>query len=528
MSRLVTSRLLRAPLLCAALTLPACPARADRAPDAEWALRDAVDGAARDPHLLVVIDNARGAKGTPMGAAIAGIADQILAQGRAERAWADFAQRLGWTTAQAFDEIFGTRVMLVMRGLDQPEPQWALLGDVSAEAERRLRERLDVAPRNLVRGHAVMSVERGEYELTSERAGDRAVLLFAPAVQPSLLDDLLPLLGKDGGGRLLMGREKPGADAAAPPRLLLTFRAPDNPRNTVGLVGVATAAEFRGRIIVEGPQAQCAGVVPPPYAAEAAWRRLITDDTLCAVSLAQGAPGAPRADPSLPMWAEGRVIDFAPEHSGLIGRNVALVLRRGAEAVFSVAGAAELTDARAAAPLGDALMARMLQGLGVEGQDFGGVAPEADRVSSLGVASIGTMRAIQGATVRWSFLVAPGQPGAAASRGGWWVAGSEGSAYVDLRKSLTDPAPHDPDAPISRGLIRPSAMLDAIGGFNLPLPRVAGAVAPIETVEWWMRREADERMSGEMLVRVAAPAVPSGAPGAPDERRDAAASSGPR
>ncbi len=511
MSRRVTSRLFRASIVLPALTLPAPHAVADPPAQPGAALRDAVAVAAPDLQLMVAIDNARASKGTPLGAAVAGIAQQILAQGRAEKAWAEFAQSLGWTTEQAFDELFGTRVMLVVRGLREPEPQWALLGDVSAATERRLRERLGVAPRNLVRGHAVMAVERGEYELTSERAGDRAVLLFAPAKQPSLLDDLLPLLGRQGDAGLLGNRPNPpGPDRLAPPRVVLTFRAPDDPRNTVGIVGEASATAFRARVVAEGPQAECSAIPPFPLTAEAAWRRLVTDETLCALAIVQGPPGAPRADPSLAMWVQGRILELGSGREDLAGRNCALVLRRGVEAVFSIAAAVELTDVRAAAAAGDAKMGRLLIGLGVEGQDFGGIAPEAERRASLGAASLGAMRAIQGPTVRWSFPSDLPEPGARGAHSGWWVVGSEGAAYGDLRESLTLSPAHGANLAVSRGLIRPAAILEAVGGFNLPLPRVAGALARIEAIEWTMRREGDERMGGEMVVRVVAPPGPAG------------------
>ncbi|MFN0133853.1 MAG: hypothetical protein ACKVW3_15160 [Phycisphaerales bacterium] len=103
------------------------------------------------------------------------------------RAWGELARELGWTPAEAFDELLGRRVMLVTR-TDLQGRDWAVVSDVSPAAEARLRERLRPSPRRTLGGLIVLSLE-GRLELVVSR-GESCRVLLAPAEHGGLFEDL--------------------------------------------------------------------------------------------------------------------------------------------------------------------------------------------------------------------------------------------------------------------------------------------------------------------------------------------------
>ncbi len=156
-----------------------------------------IEAGARVPanvDALVVLDRACVARQTPAGREIVRIVDALVNRGSVDGAWTELAAHLGRTREQAFDELLGRRVAVMTRRGPGGEPAWAVMTVVPLETERRLRERLDVAPRKIVAGHAVMSVEHGQFELTSERTDKWATLLLAPASSPALFDEIVPTL----------------------------------------------------------------------------------------------------------------------------------------------------------------------------------------------------------------------------------------------------------------------------------------------------------------------------------------------
>jgi len=159
-----------------------------------------------DADLVLVVENAtdlsRSAIAASFGALLA--ADAPLAESRA--AWRALAERLGWTEAEALDHLLGGRMVLIARGIDNPETaRWVLVSQVSKETDGRLKKRLQASPRKIDKGHQILSIEQGRYELTSHvrRAdahapGREVTVLLAPTGRSELLDSMLELLaGKD-------------------------------------------------------------------------------------------------------------------------------------------------------------------------------------------------------------------------------------------------------------------------------------------------------------------------------------------
>jgi len=154
----------------------------------------------------VVVTGASTQRRSAAGRALQAMLAESGAFPETKRAWLDLAAALDWPAERAFDELLGQRVALVVQDLRAPQPKWALLMVVSAEAERRLRDRLGGAPRGAVAGMPVLSVEGGRYELMIGRpppgvdpgmvagAASSSVVLLAPGGENALFADLAPML----------------------------------------------------------------------------------------------------------------------------------------------------------------------------------------------------------------------------------------------------------------------------------------------------------------------------------------------
>ena len=156
---------------------------------------------------VVVVNDAARQRASAAGRGLASmIADGGLMPETAE-AWRGLATTREWSSEEAFDELLGRRFTLVMRGLQSPaEAEWAVLTEVSAATERRLRQRLQAAPRGSASGLAVLAVEDGRYELAigrgvpvdvdslPEGVAPTVTVLLAPGGRSELFLELAPSL----------------------------------------------------------------------------------------------------------------------------------------------------------------------------------------------------------------------------------------------------------------------------------------------------------------------------------------------
>lgn len=211
MPRSTVSRLLAAlmSVLLAGAVAPARQADGGRAQDT------ASDAAATMPanaELVLVVENGRELRQTALGGALRGVFGIGGAMEDAGGPWRGLAQQLGYEEFEAFDRLLGHRVVLVARGVANPETaHWALVSRVSAETSKRLRERLEISPRVIGRGQQIFSLEQGRYELTLftpsarriNRADDRSVtLVLAPTGRSELFDEVLGVLAGTGSPTL--------------------------------------------------------------------------------------------------------------------------------------------------------------------------------------------------------------------------------------------------------------------------------------------------------------------------------------
>lgn len=177
--------------------------------------------------LVVVVERAADLRTSPLGGAAvqflseSGILDELT------KAWGALAKQLGWDEKETFDRLLGQRVVLLSRGAAGGEARrWAVLSDITVDTEERLKAKLQAAPRAIEQGHQILTVENGQYELTSHhRAGqaarkqgkavqrltptDRVTVVLGPTGKSELFDEMIGVLSRGGpvGGGGLANRE---------------------------------------------------------------------------------------------------------------------------------------------------------------------------------------------------------------------------------------------------------------------------------------------------------------------------------
>jgi len=222
-------------LIVLVLLLGTLCARAARGQEA--GVLEAAGRVPADAELALVIENASELRKTALAAAAGGLFDAGGPLSESRTAWRALSAELGWTEEETFDRLLGRRVVLIAKGIDDPDTAtWVLMSQVSLETDRRLKEKLKAAPRGIAQGQQMLAIEGGRYELTSHRQGgkgrqaagdDRSVtVLLAPAGRARLLDGMLEqLVGGKALPRLLRDEEVHAeASKLGKPEILLLAR----------------------------------------------------------------------------------------------------------------------------------------------------------------------------------------------------------------------------------------------------------------------------------------------------------------
>jgi len=195
-----------------------------------------------DAELALVIENGTDLRRTALAAAAAGLFDAGGPLSDSRTAWRALAAELGWAEEEAFDRLLGRRMVLIAKGIEDPNTAtWVLMSQVSLETDRRLKEKLKAAPRGIAQGQQILAIEGGRYELTSHRQGGKGkqaaddggvvTVLLAPAGRTRLLDGMLEqLVGAKAPPRLLR-EEAVHAEASkmGKPEILLLARLGGRP-----------------------------------------------------------------------------------------------------------------------------------------------------------------------------------------------------------------------------------------------------------------------------------------------------------
>lgn len=553
---------MRAPALkaliaaCAALALVATDARAQR--DArQTAPETAADAAAMmpaDSDLVLVVDNGRELRQTALGGALRGMFGIGGAMEGAGGPWRGLAAQLGYEELDAFDRLLGHRVVLVARGIAEPETaRWALVSRVSSDTSRRIRERLAISPRVIGKGQQIFALEQGRYELTLVApqvrrlnvADDRSVtLILAPTGRSELLDQVLGAATGDNAPTLAGGDATRRAASMGRAEVLLLARL--GGRSPEGAPARAGAA-WSDFVAVSARRTDPAGRGWEARVALRERSRLAThmaaaestDGVFEALrsgalfALVQRAPLQSILGASLPIDDPLGALPWPERARELFTGAQAIRVHGGAGGGLAFTLAMETTDAAQLAGVLDDQIAGFLSVIERQSGEadadqqspppivpqFGGMLPRAVRVMSIDLAPGSPLAGVpgQGLTAAWQF--APAAEGDA----GWWALSlcargeAEGRAaaanretaaaliagqYAGQRRKwvwLLAARPRDLDA------VLPPALPDYRG--------VRSAMQRMEDVVCRLSITADGEIEGEFVVNLA-PEGPD-KPGAP-------------
>ena len=190
-----------------------------------------------DADLIIVVEHASELRASTIGDAVSRFLADAGLIADLNKAWSALADQLGLTRDEAFDRLLGQRLILVSKGASQGKARlWAILSDITVDTDAKLKDKLQAAPRAIDQGHQILTIENGEYQLTSHlrgvpapanpnlaksnrptrpAPGDRVTLILGPSAKPELFDEMLAVVARGGCGVQVAGAAR--ANAQAPP-----------------------------------------------------------------------------------------------------------------------------------------------------------------------------------------------------------------------------------------------------------------------------------------------------------------------
>jgi len=505
-------------------------------------------GAPASADVVFVVRDAALLRKTPTGRAIHDLLSSAGLLGETRVSWDALATALGWTRDQAFDQLLGGQLMIVVSGVPGTpgahEPvRWALLARVTEATDGRLIEKLAAAPRGAVAGHQLLSVEHGKYELAVHRpragAQGERVFVLGPRGRPELFDRLL---------RALADTPEPGeipisATAAAASLDQL------GEGNAIILVRVEPSHAGEGKAAID-PWAAHAALALKTDDAGVSLRCVVSDPT--AAELLDIGAGGPAIDldaafaGALVVMAEHPATKASLEPGSPLATVLAAVrmpeplqraLASGQMIVVQpspappgvAAGVAiRLHDPLGAAPAADAFMAgivRLIEGEhrpegAAPGMDFAGVAPRAVRTLPVAAWSAFPEFDWPELWVSWAFAPADDAGGGqkhadpinpAAPEPGWWVMAASGGKpdesgagpglAVDIIAQLRAAAPtNEPGRVLSQAVIRPAALARAVWPTVPDLGNWREVLGRVALVRWRFDAAGGGRITGTLRV----------------------------
>ncbi len=469
--------------------------------------------------IALVLDGASRVRTSPAGATLSSALADAGLLAESNRAWDDLARVLGLRREEALDALLGRRVVLVMTGLTADSPTgWASAAQVSPEIERRLRAGLGAAPRQVVAGQPILSVEQGRYELASAvfrdagaspllrddgRAGPVALVLLAPAGNSALFDAMLPLVQGKAVETPFGTSLNPAASLRESDGLLIArLSAAESAKDRYAAVALhahpnawsANTIAWPARLWLSGVETER---VSP-------WSRrafdTVSKDSLASVVGIFGAAGPPAELIALAgtaahlAWPDG--LDALPA-----GR--AMLTVHGPEPDsrdpfgLSVSIAIQVRDVEASAKTCDRAVARSLAVAGRDGAaaDLGGFMPGAVRTAEVSIAPGRTT------TIAWAFERDTEPRSADSPKSGWWVMALGPTSHApscatslvrNTAASLTEREDkHESRRRISLGVVRPARAVSFVTrGDDIPSGPIS-LLRAIDMAEWdaWIEGE---------------------------------------
>lgn len=272
----------------ALLALVVAPARAGL-PEDPW---QAIATLPQELDAVYVFREPADLAASPAGSAILDLLNETQMLGRVATAWHGISAALELPPGDAIATVFGRRaiVMLAPRDADQATQPWAIVTEITAEAERRLTAAFKPVPRDIRHGVQIRAIEFGRYRVATVRDGKQPgagyTAVIAPDHAAKLLDAALALLtGTEPADRLdadpafRHARELPDAPIAA------FYRTAGTRPDGLTRRAVAFAATPVGQAWSVDIRTAAAGPMPlPDLSLASALPTLRTDPVLAAAS----------------------------------------------------------------------------------------------------------------------------------------------------------------------------------------------------------------------------------------------------
>lgn len=385
-----------------------------------------------------------------------------------------------------FDRLLGTSFVFVMRRADDGELGWALRSDVSKNTFAILRRELAPAPREVVNGRTLYSVEDGRFRMFVDRSEEGATLTIAPADSDALLREMLRAAGDESltrrgvfpGSDTLLDE----ADALCYADLSALSDEPDDRGPAwVGLTANVHDTQVAITALVRAPD--LAGPADMPFRPwPARWFNELEPNAIALafdrtnsemLELVLGAPDEGRKG-ILPWQLPAEVSVFASHRAAAYVR-----ARKGGG--LDMALAMETDDVRA---LANAIDNAMPELLACDERTYVGLPVSAVRTCDVDAVTplIGDRGQAQ---LAWNFRIAGDCNEDQES--GWWAVGLGPSAVSALGRALSlEPlVPEEQQLPlISKGVVRPSLLISAARDAGLDFGVEGALVARIHEVSW--------------------------------------------
>ncbi len=475
--------------------------------------------------VVLVVDGAADLLETPSGKRMRALLEAFGATEQIQPAWANLAAQLEMKEADAFEALIGRRVAVALSGVFDPmaaSPEWVVISEVDSATERRLRSRLKTGARRLVRGHQVLAVEGGAYELATHRhKADSVTLVLGPSGATGLFDGVLEVLN---GRARAISEVKPAQDLArlGASRVLLLARLAPGSVDDYLLAGLAPTPDGIEATMLLRDRANANALARIDPSSDAPFRAL-SHGALAAVLEAAiaGEEGDDRAPGFLRLWGMLGAGEQVRRLEGMLGSRQAMAIR-AAEAPpgIGVSIAIEVTGAPDVSRACDAFMNEQIGALrsSLTGERtrptdaFEGMFPGAVRTASIERA--GTMAEAGSAMpdrIDFGWVIATDASGGH----GWWVAaatpadpGQLGAPVGDVVRATAARLgvekagePREMEGVTARwysvGVVHPRDLAQAI---SPSIPDVAGwrsVASRVARVEWRFSVTPDQTIVGD-------------------------------
>jgi len=490
-----------------------------------------------DVDFVLAVRDMNKVRQMPLGKGVTALVKTGLQVGANESdtlgAWRSLSEQLGFTEEEAFNALLGERFFCASRERPGGESDWVMYSKTSLKIARVIRQKLDVAPREIKHDRVLMSLEGGAFRLGSMIDGDHAWLMLAPTSQDGLFRQIADNEGAPGwielGDTIPMQELRTLGDGELAVYMTFDGRAD---HGWFGLVAVAQHDSIGFRMLSQ-PGAE----LPPIEPWSTAMFDEFRDGALFAHVERMPIVDKDADDEPLPnggiaeMLADLRKLLEIPRK--MLGEDLALILgNRFALAVhakpgggISLGAGMEASDVKALATPGDAAMRsiiesiRLFYGAQETGFNFVGRLPRAVRSIRLEPSKPGQGHGHQfGAGLppfgglldfKWSYRDTLGQ-----APTGWWVVGTDSRAFERAAQSLTIGADPNDDGVTAPWLIlldaHPAAMLEALVDGGMPRPESPTGIESVEAI--WLRTWIDDGgaslVVGEGAIRITEPRDP--------------------